>query len=76
MVIQIIPSESPLILEGYSIVSAHYGHCLSIFDPQGNKIDIVGNLNNPWGTALDPRDGSVYMYVADFSAGTVVKYCI
>ena len=30
--------------EGYSIVSENNGNCLSIFDPQGNKIHTVGNL--------------------------------
>ena len=57
--------------EGYSLVS---GHCLSIYDPEGNKIHTVGNLKNPCGTALDPRDGSVF--IANYSANTVLKYCV
>ena len=62
--------------EGYRIVCESGGHCLSIFDPQGKKIHTVGNMINPRGTVLDPRDGSVYIYVADYSTSTVVKYCI
>ena len=62
--------------EGYIIVSEAGGHCLSIFDPKGNKIHTVDNLvlKYPWGTTLDPRDGSVY--VADYGANTVLKYCM
>ncbi|KAL5496824.1 hypothetical protein EMCRGX_G013187 [Ephydatia muelleri] len=60
--------------EGYSLVSEYSGHCLSIYDPEGNKIHTVGNLNCPWGTALDPRDGSVF--IADYGANTVLKYCV
>ena len=59
--------------EGYSIVCEGNGG-LSIHDPQGNKIHTVWNLNNPWGTALDPKDGSVY--VADYGADTILKYCV
>ena len=59
--------------KGYSIISEYSGHCLSIFDPQGNKIKTLENSSNPWGTALDPRDRSVY--VANYGAGTVLKYC-
>eukprot|EP00731_Ephydatia_muelleri_P034581 Em0066g19a len=47
--------------EGYSLVSDNSGHCLSIYDPEGNKIHTVGNLNYPYGTALHPRDGSVFI---------------
>ena len=60
--------------EGYIFVSEWNGHCLSIFDPQGNKIHTVGNLIYPWGTALDHRDGSVY--VANYGDNTVLKYCM
>ncbi|KAL5496781.1 hypothetical protein EMCRGX_G013139 [Ephydatia muelleri] len=60
--------------EGYSLVSETHGHCLSIYDPEGNKIHTVGNLKNPWGTALDPRDGSVF--IANYGANTVLKYCV
>ncbi|KAL5496820.1 hypothetical protein EMCRGX_G013182 [Ephydatia muelleri] len=60
--------------EGFSLVSEISGYCLSIYDPEGNKIHTVGNLNNPWGTALDPRDGSVF--IADYGANTVLKYCV
>ena len=60
--------------EGYSLVSERDGHCLSIYDPEGNKIHTVGNLKNPYGTALDPRDGSVF--IANYGANTVLKYCV
>ena len=60
--------------EGYSLVSEWDGNCLSIYDPDGNKIHTVENLNNPYGTALDPRDGSVF--IAIYGAGTVLKYCV
>ena len=60
--------------EGYSIVSENDGHCLSIFDLQGNKIHTLRNLKHPKDPALDPRDGS--LYVADYGASTVLKYCI
>eukprot|EP00731_Ephydatia_muelleri_P000327 Em0001g327a len=33
--------------EGYSLVNDFRGGCLSIFDPQGNKIHTVGNLRCP-----------------------------
>ena len=58
--------------EGYSLVSEC--NCLSIYDPEGNKIHTVGNLKNPRGTALDPRDGSVF--IANYGANTVLKYCV
>ena len=60
--------------EGYSLVSESRGNCLSIYDPDGNKIHTVGNLKYPRGTALDPRDGSVF--IANYGAYTVLKYCI
>ena len=60
--------------EGYSLVSECWGDCLSIYDPEGNNIHTVGNQENPWGTALDPRDGSVF--IADYGANTVLKYCV
>ncbi|KAL5496493.1 hypothetical protein EMCRGX_G012790 [Ephydatia muelleri] len=60
--------------KGYSLVSEYIGNCLSIYDPEGNKIHTVGNLKNPCGTALDPRDGSVF--IANYGAYTVLKYCI
>ena len=60
--------------EGYSLVSEWDGNCLSIYDPEGNKIHTVGNLKDPYGTALDPRDGSVF--IADYGANTVLKYCV
>ena len=68
------PSGIAIDDEGYSLVSEYYGHCLSIYDPEGNKIHTVGNLKNPFGTALDPRDGSVF--IANFGANTVLKYCV
>ncbi|KAL5496490.1 hypothetical protein EMCRGX_G012787 [Ephydatia muelleri] len=33
--------------EGYSLVSEQGGNCLSIYDPEGNKIHTVGNLKSP-----------------------------
>ena len=65
--------------EGYSIVSDDKGEgdggvCLSIYDPKGNKIHTVRNLNNLSGTAFDPKDCSVY--VADYGANTILKYCV
>ena len=61
--------------EGYSLVSEFGGHCLSIYDPEGNKIHTVGNLKSPHGTALEhPRDGSVF--IAYIIANTVLKYCV
>eukprot|EP00731_Ephydatia_muelleri_P008532 Em0004g870a len=35
--------------EGYSLVSECWGDCLSIYDPEGNKIHTVGNLKHPHG---------------------------
>eukprot|EP00731_Ephydatia_muelleri_P007955 Em0004g293a len=68
------PSGIAIDDEGYSLVSERDGNCLSIYDPDGNKIFTVGNLENPYGTALDPRDGSVF--IANYGAGTVLKYCV
>ena len=60
--------------EGYSLVCENSGNCLSIYDPEGNKIHKVGNLKNPYGTALDPRDGSVF--IANYVPNTVLKFCV
>ena len=60
--------------EGYSLVSDTNGNCLSIYDPEGNKVHTVRNLKQPLGTALDSRDGSVF--IANFGANTVLKYCV
>ena len=68
------PRELAIDDEGYSLVSENSGHCLSIYDPEGNKIHTVGNLEHPCGTALDPRDGSVF--IANHGANTVLKYCV
>eukprot|EP00731_Ephydatia_muelleri_P008234 Em0004g572a len=68
------PSGIAIDDEGYSFVSEYSGNCLSIYDHEGNKIHTVGNLKNPWGTALDPRDGSVF--IANWGANTVLKYCV
>eukprot|EP00731_Ephydatia_muelleri_P008029 Em0004g367a len=68
------PSGITIDDEGYSLVSEYGGHCLSIYDPEGNKIHTVRNLNNPYGTALDPRDGSVF--IANCGANTVLKYSV
>ena len=45
-------------------VSEWSSHCLSIFDPQANKIHTVGSLNYPRGIAIDPIEGSVYVAVS------------
>ena len=58
--------------EGYSLVNEFSGNCLSIFDPQGNKVHTVGNLSKPRGVMLDPKSGSVY--VANSGADTVLKF--
>eukprot|EP00731_Ephydatia_muelleri_P008167 Em0004g505a len=68
------PSGIAINDKGYSLVSKYSGNCLSIYDPEGNKIHTVGNLKNLYGTALDPRDGSVF--IANYFACTVLKYCI
>ena len=68
------PSGIAIDDEGYSLVSECGDYCLSIYDPEGNKIHTVGNLKNPYGTALDPRDGSVF--IANYGADTVLKYCV
>ena len=60
--------------EGYSMVCEYSGNCLSIFDPQGNKIHTVGCLNIPHGVILDPISGS--LYVANCGANTVLKYAV
>ena len=60
--------------KGYSLVSEFNGNCLSTYDPEGNKIHTVGNMNNPRYAALDPRDGSVF--IANYGANTVLKYCV
>ena len=60
--------------EGYSLVSEYWGDCLSIYNPEGNMIHTVGNLDYPNDTALDPRDGSVF--IVNYGANTVLKYCI
>ena len=68
------PSGIAIDDEGYSLVSEWGGDCLSIYDPEGNKIHTVGNLEHSYGTALDPRDGSVF--IANYGADTVLKYCV
>ena len=68
------PSGIAIDDEGYSLVSEYWGNSLSIYDSEGNKIHTVGNLYNPYDTALDPRDGSVF--IANYGAGTVLKYCV
>ena len=46
-----------------------------MFDPEGNKIHTVGNLNEPRGVALDTTSGS--LYVAKYAgASTVLKYSV
>ena len=53
-------------------VSEYDGGCFSIFDPKGQKIHTVGNLNRPLGVALDPQRGS--LYVLNFDSNNVLKY--
>ena len=55
-------------------VSEYDGSCFSIFDPKGQMIHTVGNLNRPLGVALDPQRGS--LYVANFSNCNVLKYIV
>ena len=54
--------------EGYSLVSERSSNCLSIYDPEGNKIHAVKNLKNPIGAKLD---GSVF--IANCGANTIMK---
>ena len=54
--------------EGYSLVSERSGNCLSIYDPEGNKIHTVKNLKNPIATTLY---GSVFIAIC--GANTVLK---
>ena len=55
-----------------------YGYCfvigenLAVFDPDGNKIHTVGNLNEPNGIAIDMKRG--YFYVANHGDSNVLKY--
>ena len=60
--------------DGYSFVSEETGNCLSIFDPQGNKIHTVDNLDIPGGVALDPISGS--LYIASPCTNTILKYSL
>ena len=60
--------------EGYSLVTEYNGHCVSIFDSQGNKVHTVSNLIDPYDVTLDPKSGS--MYVANYGAKTVLKYSV
>eukprot|EP00731_Ephydatia_muelleri_P007876 Em0004g214a len=54
--------------EGYSLVNECWGDCLSIYNPEGNKIHTMRNLTDSYCTALDPRDGSVF--IANYRANT------
>ena len=55
-----------------------YGYCfvigenLAVFDPDGNKIHTVGNLNEPNGIAIDMKSGC--FYVANHGDSNVLKY--
>ena len=60
--------------EGYSFVSEYDGGCFSIFDPKGQKIHTVGNLNKPRRLALDPLRGS--LYVPNYNNSNVLKYIV
>ena len=66
------PSGVAVDEEGYSFVSEYDGGCFSIFDPKGQKIHTVGNLNKPHGVALDSLRGS--LYVANYNNSNVLKY--
>ena len=66
------PSGLAIDDEGYSLVSERLGNCLSIYDPEENKIHAIWYLTEPDGTALDPRDGSVFIANYDI----VFKYCV
>ena len=56
--------------EGNTLVT--YGQSISIHDSYGDKIHKVGNFGDPMCTAIDARDGSVY--VADYGTNSVLKY--
>ncbi|KAL5503049.1 hypothetical protein EMCRGX_G009940 [Ephydatia muelleri] len=61
--------------DGYSFVSEYEGNCISIFDPQGSKIHtMLGDLNKPFGLALDSRTNS--LYVANYDEHSVLKYSV
>ena len=60
--------------EGYSLDDEWTGHCLSIFDSEGNKIHTVGILNNPDGVLLDPKSGR--LYVANCGANTILRFSV
>ena len=68
------PSGVAVDEEGYSFVSEYGGGCYFIFDPKGQKIHTVGNLNKPHGVALDPQRGS--LYVPNFGNNNVLKYIV
>ena len=68
------PSGIAIVEEGYSLVCEYSGYCLSIFDPRGNKVHTVGHLSRPYGAALDPISGT--LYVANYGAKTVLKYFV
>ena len=70
-------SESGIAIadKGYSLVSkadADDGGTISIYDPEGFKINTLRGLSDPYGIALDPGEGS--LYVADSTANIVLKY--
>ena len=60
--------------EGYSFVSEYDGGCFSIFDPKGQKIHTVGNLNKPRRVALDPL--RVSLYVPNCGNYNVLKFAL
>ena len=45
---------------------------VEIVDPQGQKIYTVGNLNNPFGVALDTKGHSVF--VSNCGSSNVLRY--
>ena len=66
------PNEIVIDEEGYSLVSDWTGHCLSIFDPRGNKILAIGRFRMLLAVTLDSKSNS--LYVAD--GCNVLKYSV
>ena len=66
------PSGVAVDEEGYSYVSEYGGGCFSIFDPKGQKIHTVGNLNKPLRVALDLQRCS--LYVTNVDSNNLLKY--
>ena len=66
--IKVFTKEGEYVMSGMDIVSP------SMILKETKSTQCMGDLKNPWGTALDPRrDGSVY--VVKFGDNTILKYC-